>query len=710
MRKQENSWILKDWTVYPKINLIQNHQSEFSIKPRLMKLLVFFLMHANEVVTKDAILDFVWEDRIVTENLLTKSISELRKLLDTHFKTDLQIETIRNVGYRFHSTLDILPHTEEQPTAHYQKKQRTNYWLLGAILASIILAVLAFNLHQSKQIADAYKVNFQRISSLKGQELSPTISPDGKNIAFIWREAQTTPFGIYVKSLQEAHPRKLTNANFPEYSPIWSLDGSALFFLRINKNDQPTLVKKSIIGNDETKITQFDGWKINQGFAWSLDGQQLIFSAKKSAKTPFAIYQYNLDTDKVQQLTYPPLTTFGDIFPISPIAKRKVGFIRASKGKSILSNNAPVKCLLYSLDIHSKVPTKLFATNREIKEWGYHPKLKQYLYWTSQKLGNNQLIAIDQSGQQKIIHTTNMGMPGRGTISSDHIFYFENWYANLNVNQYAVSEISNTAIPPKEFLNSTLWDWGLRFARNGDNMAFISNRSGQQEIWVAPESKPQQARQITDLKKPSIKSLSLSPDGQQILFSSIEHQQNFVFLIASNGKDLKKLSFQTPMSHIPEWSLDGQTLFFGAQENGHWQLWQTDLSGNPIQKLPLVDGYTVRIHPKDADKLYFTKYYNQDTIWQYQLSTGVAQQVAVVNNLEGAHWYPTQFGIYFLSCQEGNCFLNLFDFQSKQKQVIRNLPDILPGIPPFTLSKDEQSIFITHSDAINADLMAVSIE
>ena len=64
---QVNSWILKSWTVYPKLNLIQNHESEFSVKPRLMKLLEFFLLNQNEVVTKDAILDYVWQDRIVTE-------------------------------------------------------------------------------------------------------------------------------------------------------------------------------------------------------------------------------------------------------------------------------------------------------------------------------------------------------------------------------------------------------------------------------------------------------------------------------------------------------------------------------------------------------------------------------------------------------------------------------------------------------------------
>ena len=105
--KKEKNWVLKDWTVYPQLNLIQNHQTEFYLKPRLMRLFEYLLLHQNEVVTRDAILEYVWEDRIVTENLLTKSISELRKILEEKFGDELEIETIRNVGYRFNTQFVI---------------------------------------------------------------------------------------------------------------------------------------------------------------------------------------------------------------------------------------------------------------------------------------------------------------------------------------------------------------------------------------------------------------------------------------------------------------------------------------------------------------------------------------------------------------------------------------------------------------------------
>ena len=46
------------------------------------------------------ILENVWAGRIVTEDSLAKSVSELRKFLKDHLSGLMEIETIRNVGYQ----------------------------------------------------------------------------------------------------------------------------------------------------------------------------------------------------------------------------------------------------------------------------------------------------------------------------------------------------------------------------------------------------------------------------------------------------------------------------------------------------------------------------------------------------------------------------------------------------------------------------------
>ncbi len=66
-----------------------------------MKLLVALAERAREVVSKDRILEIVWDARFVSESSLTREVAELRRLLGDIRRTPEYIETIPKRGYRF---------------------------------------------------------------------------------------------------------------------------------------------------------------------------------------------------------------------------------------------------------------------------------------------------------------------------------------------------------------------------------------------------------------------------------------------------------------------------------------------------------------------------------------------------------------------------------------------------------------------------------
>lgn len=63
-----------------------------------LQVLAYLLHHANEVVTKDELLDTVWAGRVVVEGALTNAIGKLRQALQDH--EQCLIVTVPRVGYK----------------------------------------------------------------------------------------------------------------------------------------------------------------------------------------------------------------------------------------------------------------------------------------------------------------------------------------------------------------------------------------------------------------------------------------------------------------------------------------------------------------------------------------------------------------------------------------------------------------------------------
>ena len=81
------------------------------VQPQVRNVLLCLLEHADEVVSKETLLQEAWVGRPATEECLTRCISILRKQLDDHSEKHL-IETIPRVGYRLHC--DIEPAASHQ--------------------------------------------------------------------------------------------------------------------------------------------------------------------------------------------------------------------------------------------------------------------------------------------------------------------------------------------------------------------------------------------------------------------------------------------------------------------------------------------------------------------------------------------------------------------------------------------------------------------
>jgi DNA-binding winged helix-turn-helix (wHTH) protein/TolB-like protein/Tfp pilus assembly protein PilF len=89
-----------EWAVEPQLNNLERNGQAVRLEPKVMQVLVCLAEHQGELVTKEQLIRAVWADTFVTDDVLTRCISELRKALNDDPKQPRFIETIPKGGYR----------------------------------------------------------------------------------------------------------------------------------------------------------------------------------------------------------------------------------------------------------------------------------------------------------------------------------------------------------------------------------------------------------------------------------------------------------------------------------------------------------------------------------------------------------------------------------------------------------------------------------
>jgi TolB-like protein/Tfp pilus assembly protein PilF len=104
-----------DWHVQPTLNQIRHDDTVRHLEPQLIDLLVFLASNDGRVVSKDQIIEKVWEGRFIAEATLTRSIADLRRALGDNSQRPQYIETIAKRGYRL-----VAPVSEVRPPERSQ--------------------------------------------------------------------------------------------------------------------------------------------------------------------------------------------------------------------------------------------------------------------------------------------------------------------------------------------------------------------------------------------------------------------------------------------------------------------------------------------------------------------------------------------------------------------------------------------------------------
>jgi len=672
----------------------------------VMDLLVYLAVHAGEVVSREQLLDDVWGNTEVVEHVLTRAISELRRILADDAEEPRYIETIRKRGYRLVAPVETAcpkeavaaeegPPPESSsatiPLARSRPRARWLLWLAPAAVALMVALALAGRfLHERSGEQDPVVLQAAPFTSYVGNETHPAFSPDGTRVAFSWTGGNNDNADIYVKQRDTDTPLRLTQDPGFDSHAAWSPDGGAIAFARLGKNEAAIFTVPSI-GGVERKLYTASSWI--EGMDWSLDGKTLLFSEADGPDASHRLRVLSLATLEVEDLTDPP-ANFNDVSPAISPDGRSVAFIRVGLAGTQAIHVVPLE----GGDVRQVSPVMILAGGLVWRADG------DEIIFTSAPAGQASLWSLEISKGRAtplIVRDEWVGDPTCPRTAPGLVY--ETWHCQSNVWEVDLEAGGGPREASAPVIQSTRWDGHARVSSDGRRIAFVSSRSGAAELWACNRDGSATVR-LTSLQGQAITAPCWSPSNDRVAFSASPQGFLAVHVIDVDGGPPVRVTSGDHNDKVCAWSPDGTRIYFASDRSGDWEIWSVDPAGeNPVRhtREGAIEGFL----SNDGADLFYIKPRGEG-VWRLPLAGGpeelIYDRLSLANR---TNWTIHEGRIFYFSREEGERVLVCHDCGRGETRKIVHVRGL--GGPGISVTRDGKTLLYARTDDAATDLKIV---
>jgi len=260
---------LGSWVVRPSLNIVEFNGKPTHLEPKVMEVLVCLADHAGAVVAKDRLIRAVWTDTFVTDDVLTRSIYELRQVFEENGRDSRVIQTIPKRGYR------LVPAVE--PVDGAPLKRYTTFRKYAGVTTVCLMLILTLAIVLPRSV---HRPSFPNISRLtgSGKILSAVISPDGKYLAYV--EEGDKMRTLWLQQILSATRTRLFPPATGGYEGLrFSPDGNYLYFTR-GLGAAVSLYRLATLGGTPQQV--MNDFAPPGRFAISPDGKSVAFLRRRN--------------------------------------------------------------------------------------------------------------------------------------------------------------------------------------------------------------------------------------------------------------------------------------------------------------------------------------------------------------------------------------------------------------------------------------------
>ncbi len=683
------------------------------LTPKAFDVLAVLVEQPGRVVSKDELLQKVWPDTFVEESNLAYNVFALRKALGDTAGGARYIETFPKRGYRFTAPVTpadggngqgpapaMAPETiavAVAPLDAGSDKVRTAppfSWprTRRVVVVAVLLAASSFAGAQwwrARRITEPAAA--VPLTSLPGAVRAPSLSPDGNYVVFAWNGPKQDNFDLYVQQVGAGPPLRLTTDSANDGSPSWSPDGKTIAFLRRTPEGPGSEVRLiAPLGGPERGLTAIrPGMPIYRplSLTWCPDASCVVATDSPGPGQPDALFAIAIDSGRRRQLTFPQ-GLVADLDPAVSPDGRALIFRR---------DTTPFSGRLFRLPLNSATvpagdPVALTPTLSAGKA-AWLPNSREILFdsrgalWRLDAYAGgaaSRLPFVGQDGVSPIVSRTSDGR--------QRLVYVRSF---VDGNLWRVDVVPPGAeARPVPAIASTRGDFTPSVSPDGRRIAFLSNRSGDSQIW-ASDVDGRNAVQLTTMQFSSSPGFpQWSPDGKTVVFHGDPHGRPDVIVVPAAGGEPRVLTASLPNGGYPRFSRDGHWIYF-AVVDGEARVWKMPARGGDAVQVTAGPA-VASVESRDRRHLFYVETANGlSALWRLPLAGGTP--VKVLDRVVLSNFDVVDTGIFFIDrlpatgVPAGAARLQFFDFATGRSTT--TAPDLGSVSFGLSASPDGRSVY-----------------
>jgi Tol biopolymer transport system component len=501
-QRQRGPLQIGDWVLHPDLGLLRRADEEVRLLPKALSVLLVLIDEANKGVARE----------------------DLQLIVEAH-------------------PVDTLPNRESGA----QRRSLTPVIVLALVL---LATAIAASFWPSGKV-DTDWGQWRPLTSAPGLEHQPRLSPDGQWIIYAALKPQRPDWDLYRvnRSTGETLPIA-TSADHVEHGPSYSPAGDEVAYARLNDDGCQVIVQAVSLGLP--RAVADCARKFPTLVDWSPDGQWLAYTidASEEPDQRRRIYRFNLNSGVDQILSKAVSPSGSDFYPRFSPDGTQLAFLRGEP-------QPDHRATLWVVDLDSG----------EERALTHQPETLGGMTWID---GDALLYSVQQAGTM-VAHRIETTSREEHAIALSGVVHPE--YSRLHKTlvaarkrhdrDLAIIEADGTV---RAVARSTFDDRDGRFSPDGQWLAFVSQRSGFEELWIG-SSNGEAIRQLTRFEGANIGHPVWHPDGRSILFTAKGDGGEKLHLLDVMAGELSLL--ETPFDQVstPDW-LPGGGFVFGCEDPG----------------------------------------------------------------------------------------------------------------------------------------------